>query len=79
MCLASVKQDYVPDTQERGTLQLAGLGEKRVTVFVNSDSYDLYMELTSVYPKLTEGGGYDLLRVQEGGGKQLVVIACPEN
>ena len=35
--------------------------------------------MTYQFPKLKEGGGFELLRVPEGGGKLLQVIASPES
>ena len=38
---------------------------------------EIYDELLFQYPKLKDSGGFELLRVREGGGKRLQVIACP--
>lgn len=34
--------------------------------------------MMSCYPKLSDGGGFELLRVPDGGGKQIDVIPIPE-
>ena len=78
VCLSQVNQDEVPDSQERSDFQIAGLGEKRITFLVNYDATDIYCELIGQYPKLNNAGGFKLLRVPEGGGKLLDVIASPE-
>lgn len=79
VCLASPTQRYVPDSDERATLQLAGLGEKKISIDAYSEAEDIHQDLLYHYPKLKEGGGYELLRAGEGGGKVLQVIACPES
>ena len=64
----------MPDSQERLHLMLAGLGEKKIQL----DEWDeIHVELLFQYPKLKDGGGFELLRVGEGGGKRLKIIACP--
>ena len=77
VCLASASQDTLPDGQERAELQIAGLGEKRITLSAYVDAQDIYHELTFQFPKLSNSGGFELLRVP--GGKQLDVIASPAN
>ena len=79
MCLADKQQHFVPDTQERATLQIAGLGEKRITTSCYSDAFELNLDLIGYFPKLRDAGGYELLRVREGGGKELDVISSPES
>jgi hypothetical protein len=58
---------------------MAGLGEKKISMPECSDGYNIHSELTANFPKLKVSGGYDLLRLQEGGGKQLDIIACPQS
>ena len=79
VCLSNPEQNYVPDSDERGQLQLAGLGEKKISLLADSGSYDIYSELQFQFPKLKDGGGFEMLRVTEGGGKTLQVIAMPEH
>lgn len=79
VCLSHTSDDTVPDSDYRAELQMAGLGEKRIVLLVCGDVHDIYLELSSQFPQLAECGGFELLRVPEGGGKQLDVIASPEN
>ncbi len=79
VCLASCTQNSVPDSNERASLQIAGLGEERVTFYLSSEAQDIYHELLYQFPKLSHDGGFELLRVPEGGGKQIDVIAVPES
>ena len=76
---ANTTQDKVPNSDERASLQLAGLGEKHITLCSFSDFSDIHAELTFQFPKLNHSGGFELLKVQEGGGKVLGVIVCPKN
>ena len=39
----------------------------------------IYSELHYQFPKIKDGGGFEMLRVSEGGGKTLQVLAMPEN
>ena len=69
--------EVVPDSQERSCLMIAGLGEKKIQLDDFCEWEEIYAELIFQYPKLKDGGGFELLRVGEGGGKRLQVIACP--
>lgn len=55
-----------------------GLGEKRISLSAYGDAQDMYHELTFQFPKVCNAGGFELLRVPEGG-KQLDVLASPAN
>lgn len=79
VCLASTTQESLPDGQERAALQIAGLGEKRISLNALADAQEIYQDLAFHFPKLCDGGGFELLRLPEGGGKQLDVIASPES
>ena len=79
VCLAHSNQDTLPDGEERALLQIAALGEKKISFCAFADAQDIYHELLFQFPKLSEAGGFELLRSPEGGGKQLDVIAAPES
>jgi hypothetical protein len=79
VCLGCSSQDTLPDGEERAALQIAGLGEKKVSLCAFSDAQDIYAELLTQFPKLSQAGGFEFLRVPEGGGKQLDVIAAPDS
>ena len=74
--LESADQDTLPDGEERATLQIAGLGEKKISLCAFFDAQDIYHDLLHHFPKLSEAGGFKLLRVPEGGGD---IIAAPES
>ena len=46
-----------------------------------ADAHDVYHELMSQFPKLSEGGGFELLRVNDRGGatRKLELINPPES
>lgn len=75
VCLSSPTDESPPDTTLRAELQIAGLGEKKVSLFLYGGSDEIYDELIDAYPKLSGGGGYELLR--QGQGRQLDVIPIP--
>lgn len=77
--MANISQDEVLDSDERASLQLSGLGENHITLNAYSEMQDIYDELLFQFPKLKQAGGFELLRVPEGGGKLLQVIASPES
>lgn len=79
VCLSSTSQDTIPDSQERAQLQIAGLGEKKISMSLNADAHDICFSLCEHYPKLSGGGGFEFMRVPEGGGKMLDVIASPDS
>ena len=60
-------------------LQLSGLGERKITFSLDADNQEIYDEVLSTFPKLRGGGGFEMVRVSEGGGRVLRVIACPQN
>ena len=71
------RDDTVPDATDRVTLKLAGLGEKRFALDRNATAQDVYDSLEFQYPKLMNGGGFELLRACEGGSKELEVLPIP--
>ena len=79
VCLASKEQDVVPDSQVRAALLLAGLGEKKITFDEYCNHQEISSELVFQYSKLANAGGFELLRVPEGGGKALQEIATPRS
>ena len=78
VCLSNTSQEYLPDGDERASLQIAGLGEKKITLYSSSAAHEINEELLYSFPKLSHAGGFELLRVPEGGGKHLDVVAAPE-
>ncbi len=76
VCLEDPARTEIPSGKERAQLQLAGLGEKDLSLSLYGDPDDFHHELMIEYPKLAFGGGYELLR-QGNGGRQLEEIPSP--
>ncbi len=68
--------DEVPDSMARAQLLMAGLGEKKISLIFYGSADQVHDELFDNYPKLANGGGYELLR--QGVSKQLDVISVPQ-
>lgn len=79
VCLSGVTHDTVPDANDRITLKIAGLGEKRFALEANATAQEVYDDLVFQYPKLRDAGGFELLRACESGSKELEVIRMPES
>ncbi len=47
-------------------------------MLANSEAPEVYEKLVVAFPKLSNAGGFELIRVPEGRSKQLEVIATPE-
>ena len=76
--LAYTTEELIPDSEERAKHLMAGIGKKKVELTINSDAQDIHFELLSQFPKLRNGGGFELLRAQEGGRKLLSPIVAPK-
>ena len=70
VCLANINQDTLP------TLQIAGLGEKKMSLNAYVDAQDIYHDLLFQFPKLSDSGGFELLRIPEGGGGEATGCNC---
>ena len=68
----------VPDASERVALKIAGLGETRFSLDVSVTAQELCDALESQFPNLFRGGGFELLRTEEGYSKELAVIPIPD-
>ena len=63
LCLASRMCMHVPKREDKDTLLAAGLGERRISLGLNSSAQQLQEKLFTEFPKLRNvRGGYDLLR-----------------
>lgn len=78
VCLAHPEDDVAPTSMDRATLKLAGLGKKKFPVDAHCTPHEFYDEILIQFPKLRDGGGFELLRFSEGGGKTLDVIPHPK-
>lgn len=63
VCLDSTEAERVPTTQDaKMVLEEAGLGEKVVEVPMESTPDDFHEIVLSAFPKLKDGGGFELFR-----------------
>lgn len=75
-CLANHRQEQVPSRAEKFQLQDAGLGRKTIVFNRRDQAITFVVKLESIYPKLKDGGGFELLR-SGPSNKDLVVITPP--
>ena len=75
-CLAKKCAIRVPNRSEKIILQNSGLGRKKVVFNCKASAFDVQRVLQEVYPKLSEGGGFELLRSGHPS-TSLVLIAPP--
>ena len=72
-CLANHRQEQVPSRAEKFQLQGVGLGRKTIVSNRTDQAITFVEKLESIYPKLKDGGGFELLR-SGPSNKDLVVI-----
>ena len=75
--LGRTSDDTVLDASERAALKLAGLRERRFAIDVGDTSQELMYHLEAQFSKLIDGGGFELIRADEGGLKELHPIEIP--
>ena len=78
VCLSGTGDESVPDATERVTLKMAGLGECRFAVDVSATAQELCDVLEGHFHRLAEGGGFELMRSDEGCPRELVVLPIPD-
>ena len=58
----------------KANLIRARLGLKEMTFALHGDSSDFHQEIIKAFPKLQNGGGYELLRTSDGKNRLLLII-----
>nr|XP_046267505.1 uncharacterized protein LOC124071110 [Scatophagus argus] len=78
-CVADHRADSVSSVGMKADLLAAGLGEQRVTFSGSpSDPMVITNKLLEVYPKLQEGGGFELLKIAGSTrSRSLALLPCP--
>ena len=76
VCLSKTCDNQTPSCKEKVELTMAGLGEKKVLFDKNGKWSHINKTLLEAFPKLKDGGGYEILRTADGR-KQLIVVPCP--
>lgn len=75
VCLPSTQAEQVPCRQsDKVLLEEAGLGEKVLAVDMNASPEEFHHMIINAFPKLEEGGGFELLRCKPKS-KDLLLIS----
>ena len=78
ICLAKTDQSKAASAFEKYELIAAWLGKKCIRLPEDGYSAELHADLIDAFPKLMDGGGYELLRVSDSGrSKGLEMIPVP--
>ena len=75
-CFPKTHQICPENRNDREVSRLAGLGEKKITFRKGADSAEVLTELEEAFPRLKDGGGFELLRSGQRV-KDLVLIPSP--
>ena len=62
ICLARCGEAIPPTPMEKAELIRAGLGPRKLSLFEYGDSGQFHDDVMAAFPKLAEGGGYELMR-----------------
>lgn len=74
VCLSECNQITPPSAMERIDLIRGGLGPKKIPFVDFGEPWEFHEELIAAFPKLTQGGGYELLRTVPTNNRELFVI-----
>ena len=76
-CLASTAATCVPSRSDKISLQNAGLGRRKIVFSGRASALDVKENLESVFPKLKESGGFEILRRAQGTMLSLITPRPP--
>ena len=74
VCLGNVTDNEAPNQRYKKMLQDAGLGEKKIIFKKNGSCSYFHETLLENYPRLRDGGGYELLRTQHRSTTRLEIL-----
>ena len=77
VCLANTDQVSAPKASERISLTMAGLGEVKIVFNKEGNAQHVHGKILETFPALSDAGGYDILRMNDGNTRQLIEIPCP--
>ena len=77
-CLADCARVDAPSRKEKLELQFAGLGRKKIVFGSKDSALQVKTKLKEEFPKLKDGGGFEILRSGFSPGKSLVLLEGPE-
>lgn len=76
-CLASKEQVRAPSRAEKFDLQEAGLGRKKICFHSKAKFPELCKKLEEEYPKLSQGGGFEIMRTGHQGSNTILTTITP--
>ena len=76
-CLADCARVDAPSRKEKLELQFAGLGRKKIVFGSKDSALQVKTKLEEEFPKLKNGGGFEILRSSFSPGKSLVLLRPP--
>ena len=76
-CLASKEQVRAPSRAEKFDLQQEGLGRKKICFHSKTKFPEFRKKLEEEYPKLSHGGGFELMRTGHQGGNTTLTTIIP--
>ena len=62
---------------DKALLIRAGLGPRKLSLFEYGESFEFHDSIMGAFPRLSEGGGYELLRTKQNTNRELCVIPPP--
>ena len=74
ICLSQCGETTPPTPMDKANLIRAGLGPRKLSLFEFGDSAQFHDDMIAAFPKLREGGGYELMRTQQNNNRELCVI-----
>ena len=77
-CLNSRKHEYIPSPKQRLEHIDAGLGRRKITFDGDGDANHVSTKLEEMFPKLSECGGFEILRSQ-GAKEKLRLVNPPKS
>ena len=78
-CLSKATALNAPSRQEKAILQNAGLGRKKIKFNKNGSALHVKQMLEAAYPKIVQGGGFEILRSGISLTDQLQLITAPSS
>ena len=77
VCLGKCAQNRVPSRSDKIALQNCGLGRRKICFSSNANYSKLEEKLFEVYPKLSDGGGFQILQTGAGGHSSSLSVISP--
>lgn len=65
ICLSSTTRMTPPSPMDKALLIRAGLGPRKLSLFEYGESFEFHDSIMGAFPRLSKGGGYELLRTKQ--------------